>query len=86
MKMFDRLEDPMPPAIKGKYKSCVGYKFWVNNFNAEMRIKKKIFKVMLQECNEDVGECVIKELVEQMDSDGCGFVDLVEYFEFMVEY
>ena len=40
MKMFDRLEDPMPNAIKEKYKSTPGYAFWINNFKDDKAVKK----------------------------------------------
>lgn len=38
--MFDRLEDPMPNAIKEKYKSTIGYAFWINNFKDDKSVKK----------------------------------------------
>jgi len=40
MKMFDRLDDPMPNAIKEKYKSTIGYGFWINNFKDDKTVKK----------------------------------------------
>lgn len=54
MRMFDRLEDPMPDAIKQKYKSRKGYSFWLHNFKADKFVPKELFVEMLHFANEEV--------------------------------
>lgn len=86
MKMFDRLEDPMPNAIKERYKSKVGYSFWLNNFKDDKTVKRSLFDEMLSFCNDETPKTTIKKISNAMDYDHSDSIELVEFFNFLFIY